>query len=275
MGWCVREADKARYIDAQTKFATEAYDRILTPRTQVSVMYGYQAFDFSSIGTSFHSNVIELMYGHRISGRMDFVIGAGPQLTKIQLACGLQFLGNPHCSGLNNAVGTIPDFRIGVAGQARLRYRFPKTSLTLSYERFITAGSGFFAGAQSDIARFKVERPLSRVWTGFTDIGYARNSRELPLTAAQLATCVPPGSTPGPGQTVCPGVDARTYAYGFAGLGLHRKFGRNFNGFVSYQFNELTFDNSYCGGTTVCSRIANRHVGTIGMDWTPRPIRLD
>jgi hypothetical protein len=37
----------------------------------------------------------------------------------------------------------------------------------------------------------------------------------------------------------------------------------------------LAFDHTYCGGVAVCSRISNRHVGTIGLDWTPRPIRID
>jgi len=35
----------------------------------------------------------------------------------------------------------------------------------------------FFAGAESDIGRFTVTRPLSRVWAVFGDAGYARNSR--------------------------------------------------------------------------------------------------
>ena len=63
--------------------------------------------------------------------------------------------------------------------------------------------------------------------------------------------------------------------YGFAGGGLHRAFGRDFHGFVSYQFNELAFDQSYCLANTACSRISNRQLVTFGLDWTPRPIRID
>jgi hypothetical protein len=37
----------------------------------------------------------------------------------------------------------------------------------------------------------------------------------------------------------------------------------------------LAFDNSYCGGLSPCSRISNRQVITFGLDWTPRPMRLD
>ncbi len=215
------------------------YNRTLTPHTQVAVVYGYQAFDFSSVGAAFHSNIIQLMYGHRISGRMDFLIGAGPQFTSIKLA---------------TVFGTVPDFRIGVAGRVVLRYQLRRTSLNLTYERFETSGSGFFAGAETDLARLRVERPLSRVWSSFADLGYTRNSRAQPDAV---------------------GVNANVYSLGFAGVGLHRAFGRSFHGFISYQIDELSFDKSLCGTSTSCNRISNRQVGTIGLDWTPRPIRID
>jgi hypothetical protein len=227
------------FIGSSQFSAQIGYNRLLSAHTQIALVYGYQGFDFSVFGTAFHSHVIQGVYGHRISGRMDLLVGAGPQFTII--------------SGSN--VG-VPVNKIGVAAQGRLRYRFPKTGLDLKYERFETSGSGFFAGAQSDIASFNVTRPLSRVWTGLADIGYSKNSRLQSGTGSE-------------------GVNASTYEYGFAGAALQRAFGRNWHGFVGYQFNELEFDRSYCGANAVCNRIGNRHVGTIGLDWTPRPIRID
>jgi hypothetical protein len=268
------------YLNNSQVSGQVGYNRSLTRMTQVAVVYGYQGFDFSSIGTAFHSHIIQLMYGHRITGRLDFLIGAGPQFTNIGIACSLfdLLLGNPHC-GVNasgNPTGSIPDFRIGVAGRMRLRYQFRHTSTSLLYERYQTSGSGFFAGAQTDLARFRVERPLSRVWNAFADIGFSRNSRLQPLTSQQQGNCVYPGETnPPQGLPPCPGLNAKVYDLGFAGVGVHRAFGRNFHGFLSYQFNELALDNSFCGGLPVCSRISNRHVITLGLDWTPRPIRID
>ncbi len=223
------------FIGSSQVSAQAGYNRILSSHTQIALVYGYQGFDFSVLGTAFHSHVIQGMYGHRISGRMDLLLGAGPQITL------LSFLG-------------VPDTRIGVAGQARLRYKFPKTSLDMSYQRYETSGSGFFAGAQSDIARLTVTRPLSRVWTAGADLGYSHNNR---LQAANG------------------GIAANTYSYGFAGVALHRAFGREFHGYASYQFNKLWFDQSFCQGTTPCNRISNRNVVTFGLDWTPRPIRID
>jgi hypothetical protein len=267
------------FIGSSQTSGQVGYNRILTPHTQIALVYGYQAFDFSVLGTAFHSQVIQLMYGHRISGRMDFLIGAGPQFTRIETACSVidLLLGVPSCSqdSSGNIVGSVPTTRIGVAGQARLRYKFTRTSLDLTYERFETNGSGLFAGAQSDIARLTVSHPLNRVWNAFADIGYSRNSRLQSLSSAQQATCVYPGQSNPDNLPPCPGIDANTYNYGFAGAGVHRAFGRSLHGYVSYQFNELEFDHSYCEGLAVCSRISNRNVVTFGLDWTPRPIRID
>ena len=258
------------------------YSRLITTKTQVAMVYGYQAFDFSVFGTSFHTHVVQLMYGHQITGRMDFLVAAGPQLTLIGTACSFIDVleANPHCS-FNQTTGvtegSIPDRRIGVAGQVRLRYKFTKTMLSLSYQRFETSGSGLFAGAQTDLARLGWERPLSRVWNVTADLGYARNSRLQSLESAQTGgTCVSQGTQSNPNNLpVCPGINANIYDYGYAGFAVHRTFGHDFHAFGSYQFNELSFDNSYCAGLSVCNRISNRNAITIGLDWTPRPIRID
>lgn len=234
-----------------------AYDRILNPKDQIALSYGYQGFDFSVVGTAFHSNVIQAMYGHRISGRMDFVISAGPQFTQInEQACSVPGVPASLCQGATGTVSTASVTRIGAAGRISLRYKFPRTTLAVSVQRYDTNGSGIFAGAETDTASLDASRPMGRVWDLFTDFGYSKNNQ------LQL-----PGSS----------VSATSFSYGFAGVGVHRQFGRSLRGFVSYQFNELGF-NTACplgSATGPCSNTSQRQVGSIGVDWTPRPIRLD
>src|SRR6202042_1577264 len=71
------------YIGSSQVSAQVGYNRELTSRTQIALVYGYQGFDFSVVGTAFHTHIIQGMYGHRISGRMDLLLGAGPQFTFI------------------------------------------------------------------------------------------------------------------------------------------------------------------------------------------------
>src|SRR5580692_602492 len=253
------------FIGSSQTSAQAGYNRILTSHTQIALVYGYQGFDFSVVGTAFHTQIVQGLYGHRISGRMDLLLGAGPQLT---------FLDLPSFTvvGGNLVPITVKDTRLGVAAQARLRYQLTRTSLDLTYKRFTTSGSGLFAGAQSDLVRLSATRPLTRVWSAFTDLGYSHNSRIQPLTNAQATAC---SGTSQPFMDICPANNANTYSFGFIGAGLHRSFGREFHRYVSYQFNELSFDHSYCPTASACSRIGNRNVATFGLDWTPRPIRLD
>ena len=241
--------------------AQAGYSRVLSAQTQVALMYGYQAFDFSTAATAFHSNIIQLMYGHRVTGRLDFLIAAGPQFTALGVpgeVCSRKTIppGLPcELAGYTNEPTTITDNRIGAAGRLRLRYKFTKTTLQGTYERYETPGSGIFAGAHTDLAILSAERPLTRVWSLSADMGYARNVRLEPSTE---------------------GVDATSYTYGFLGGALHRQFGHDFHAFVSYQFNELAFDHSFCDGVVgACNRISPRQVATFGLDWTPRPLRLD
>jgi len=200
---------------------------------------------------------------------MDFRVSAGPQFVEtdhLLTPASPTQVGNPQCLVTNSRQGrevACPenDSRISAAGRGSLLYRFPKVNLDLTYEHFTTGGSGLFAGAESDIAVLSANRPLGRKWDLHTDLGYSRNSRLLPSSCAS-------------GQN-CSGVNANVYQYGFAGVAVSRSLGRNFRTFARYQFNDLFFDNSYCGTVAHCNRSSQRQVGTIGLEWIPRPIRLD
>jgi hypothetical protein len=263
------------FIGSSQTSVQVGFNRVLNEHSQVALVYGYQGFDFSVIGTAFHSHLFQGLYGHRISGRLDFLIGAGPQLTFIDTqsaVCSDPTLIPILCQLFGGTLvpTTIKNTKVGAAAQVRLRYKFPRTSVDLQYQRFDTSGSGLFTGVQSNIVTFNVERPLSRVWDAFADIGYSTNSRLQPLSAEQLSQC---GS--GATQNLCPANNATGYDYGFFGGGVHRALGRTMHAFVSYQFNQLRFDPSFCTSGVPCNRISNRNVVTFGLDWTPRPIRID
>ena len=246
--------ENVNFIGSSEYTAQVAYDRELNPRNQVAISYGYQYFSFSTAGTAFHSQVVQLMYGHRVSGRMNFLVAVGPQITSInQQECALPIIPVTSCATFGAPVTTIGVTNLGVAGRASLRYKFPLTSLALSFQRYNTNGSGIFAGAETNIAQLDVARPITRIWDLFADVGYSKNS--------ELQT---PGAT----------VDATSFSYEYAGVGVHRQFGRSLRGFVSYQFNNLSFNNA-CPLGSACSNMAHNQVGSIGLDWTPRPIRID
>jgi hypothetical protein len=224
-------------INSRQASAQAGYSYQLNRKDHIALVYGFQDFHYPTVaGSSFFTHVTHVLYGHRISGRMNLLLGGGPQLTMI----------NSPTFGSTR--------RLSVSGRAILHYRFPRTSLALSYDRLNTNGSGFFLGATSDVMRFQVSRPLSRLWDVNGHLGYSHNTHLLPTVT---------------------GVDARSYNYIYAGGAAHRQLGKYWGLFFSYQFSNLAFDNSLCKTPGPCGNSSQRHVATVGVDWHPRPIRLD
>ena len=230
----------AGFIDSNQITGQVGYDYKLSRRSQVALVYGFQEFRYPNIpGSSFSTHVVNLMYGYRISGRMDFLVGAGPQVTLIH--------NSPLFGGSSN--------RVTVSARAGLRYRFPRTTMGIYYDRYNSSGSGYFVGAVSDVVRFSVSRPLTRMWTGTADIGYAHNS----ALQAGVLNFLPPSTN--------------SFHYVYAGAAVRRPLGRQFALFFSYQFDNLQFNGLNCTAGGSCE--SQRHVVAGGLDWHPRPILLD
>ena len=229
--------DTTGLVDSNQAAGQAAYDHTINRTDQVAIAYAVQELRFpQNAGSSSLTQRVHFIYGHRVSGRMDFVIGAGPQVTQVQ---------NP-INGSNTY--------ISASGDVRLRYRFTRTSMQLEYRHFNNNGSGYFLGASSDLAALSASRSLSRVWEGRTDLGFAY-SKGL-----------------GPNSNVTPATSNQHF---FAGAAVHRHIGRYSRGFISYQYSRVSFNNTVCVGTGNCGRTSNRQVGSIGFEWYPRPIRLD
>jgi hypothetical protein len=231
----------ANFIDSNQITAQVGYNYQLTRRSQIAVIYGFQDFQYPNIpGSSFDTQVINVLYGYRISGRMDFLVGAGPQFTSIN----------------NSAAFGGSSNQVTLSARAALRYRFPRTLVGIYFDRYDSAGSGYFAGAVSNVVRFSVSRPITRLWSATADIGYAHSSALQPTLAGPL----PPSTN--------------TFQYVYAGAAVHRPLGRHFALFFSYQFDDIWFNGSSCSAGTLCGS-APRNVAAVGLDWHPRPMRLD
>ena len=231
---------KAGLINSEQWTFQGGYSHMLGRRDQVAVVYGFQDFLFPlATGGDIQTNVLYLRYGHTLSGRMSLLVGAGPQRTSIYEP------GNP------SQVAT----RWSLSALARLHYKFSRTTTSLTYEKYTSTGSGFFAGADSQVVRLGLTHPLGRTWEFYGDLGYSYHKR----LQEQLF-----GGTAG-----------AHYSEGFIGAVLRKHLGRNFGLFGAYHFNEVAFDHSFCANGGSCSRISNRNIGSIGVDWHPRPVRIE
>ncbi len=226
-------------INSQLSSGQIGYDYLLNRHDRISATYAYQSFHFPSAGSgNINAHQWHLSYGHRISGRLNLVVGGGPQLIVFH---------RPLVSVAN---------RITATGRAQLSYQVSlRTSTQVSYMHYTSAGSGFFAGANTDLVQASANHIVGRFWSLNVDVGYSRNS--------QLQQSLGGTST------------AKTYEYWFGGSSIRRQLGRYFGAFVSYQYSDIRFNTSVCTNPGTCGTSSGRQVGLVGIDWHPHPFRLD
>jgi hypothetical protein len=215
------------------------YDYLLNRHDRISALYAYQSFHFPRSGSgNVNAHLWHFLYGHRISGRLNMVIGGGPQLIIF-----------------HSSLISLPN-RLTASGRAQLSYQVrSRTSTQVLYMHYTSPGSGFFAGANTDVVRASINQRVGRNWSFNADVGYSHNSR---LQQGSLGAS-----------------GAKTYQYWYGGSSIRRQLGRYFGAFVSYQYNDIRFNTSVCTIPGTCGTSSARHVGLVGIDWHPHPFRLD
>jgi hypothetical protein len=226
-------------INSQLSSGQIGYDYLLNRHDRVSATYSYQSFHFSRAGAgSVEAHQWHFLYSHRISGRLNLVVGGGPQLILF-----------------HHPLVPTPS-KITATGRAQLSYQLnQRTSTQISYMHYTSPGSGFFAGANTDVVSGSFNRQAGRNWTLSTNVGYSRNS-QLQLSTSGATT-------------------ATTYHYWYGGTSVRRQLGRYFGAFVSYQYSDIRFNASVCTVPGTCGTSSIQQIGLVGIDWHPHPFRLD
>jgi hypothetical protein len=222
-------------IDSDQITIQGGYSRLLSRRDRIGAIYAFQLFQFPQVTGG-------QIYNHIVNLRWSHTI-----IHRLSFTAGagpqytdLQLPGNtPHWS---------------VSARVQLRYKFVHSSMVASYEKLTSSGSGFFAAANTQAARLGYTRPLGRTWSFYGDLGYSHNKKLQSL---------------GPF-----GVNASSYNVGSAGAILRKHLGRTYDLFAAYRFAEVAFNTPVTfGGAS--GRIVQRNTGSVGVEWHPRPTRIE
>ena len=93
---------------------------------------------------------------------------------------------------------------------------------------------------------------FGRKWNGSLDFGYAYNTRLQNFVSGA-------------------GSSSKNYQYWYAGAALRRQLSEHFDVFGNYQFEN--FGTTCLAGSFICG--THQHLANVGVEWHPKPIRLD
>lgn len=236
-------------INSQETLGQVGYNHLLNRKDQVGVFYAFQELHFPVPGSgTVETQVWNGLYAHRITGKLNLVVGAGPEIVQVRTPPSIfLFLGIPikiPGSTTRTVSGT---------GTATVTYTASaRTAVNFSFVHYVTTGSGFFAGANTTAARAALTHGFGRKWNGGADLGYSRNTRLQSLVSGA-------------------GSSSQAYHFWYAGVSLRRQLGPHFDVFGNYQFDH--FGTTCTASSPICG--SHQHLVNLGIEWHPKPIRLD
>jgi hypothetical protein len=133
-------------------------------RNTVGVGYTNTMFKYDSVPVTMMTHGVELTFARRVTGRLSFEAGAGPQV-------------------LVTTIAGVDGNELLATGHLAIRRQDGRTASSLSYSHGVTGGSGVTPGAKTDQVMAGVDHAFSRGVTVMASTGFARNEAMLgPLT---------------------------------------------------------------------------------------------
>jgi hypothetical protein len=221
-------------IDGNEYIANVGYNYTLGKKDTLGMLYRFSAFRYIGNPQALDDQVVQLSYGRKITGRLAMQISGGPEITSFRVPIG-------------NASN-----HIGESVNASLNYATARNSLTLTYLRGVSNGSGVQFGSSTDQIQAVAGRRLSRQWQGNSNFGYARNGGLGNPTAGQSSQAI------------------NSY---YVGGGLSRPLGRDANVSFAYTAQIQHSNQAVCAAGT-CNTSFVQHQITLGFSWHARPFVL-
>jgi hypothetical protein len=159
------------FQDTSSISAGAGYNYLLSPLNSMSISYGFSRFTFSNLPFGADSHSVQLSFARRITGRLSFQIGAGPdvQVYKSPLA----------------APGTVLAWMLDTG----LSYQLRNWQTGFTYSHSLSGGSGLLEGAETDMFTGHLGRTFG-AWHGSLATGYSKNQS---LRQSSLSAVTPQG----------------------------------------------------------------------------------
>src|SRR6185437_2905318 len=213
--------------------ARVGYNYRMTRRDTIAVYYQFDQLRYSARTGTIENHLVEMSYGHQITGRLAFQAAAGPEISSY-----------PN-SVITGGVSTNSTTRISWSMNTGLTYQQQeRTALGLKYSHGVSGGSGIFLGAQSDRVSGTVNHQLPGIEMRLTG-GYSRNRG---LKAAGVTS------------------SGQVYDYWFGGVNFDRPLSRRWELRLAYELQYQQSNVAFCISTP-CGTSFTRHLVTLGVNW--------
>ncbi|MBS1800819.1 MAG: hypothetical protein JSS95_13470 [Acidobacteria bacterium] len=235
--------DQNAGLDTTSTTGQVAVNHTINIRNSVSLSAVYSAYDTSGLynnipgypvnNVTYQTKGLNLTYVHNWTRALASTVSAGPQW-------------------ISSSAAQVDPARVNAFVDAGLSYSRKLTSLGLHYNHGVNAGSGVFAGAESDSFSASVSHNFTRDWQASAVFNYIRSSR--------LLAVAPAGVSPN---------GAINTQYGT--LQVMHAFTRTVSGYASYSAQNQGVNN-VLAGQNIFNGLS--HSIAFGVSWTPRSTRL-
>jgi hypothetical protein len=213
-------------ISGDTEIFNAGYNYAITRKDYLGMIYRFSAFHYPGDPQALGDHVAQFVYGRRITGRLALNLAGGPEVTRFRVP-------------LNGSKQSVSG-----SGNGSLVYAFPLSTIRLSYSHGVTSGSGVFGGANTDQMSANWSRPLTRVWNGSFNFGYAKNRQIVTVR----------------------GLTSPTFDSWVLGAGLSRPLGRTANLSLGYQA-QIQVSNLALCSTPNCGTNYTTHQILLSFQW--------
>jgi len=211
------------------------YNYLLDRVNSITVFYRFNSLTFSGLSQGIQDHSVQLSYARRITGRLSFQVGAGPDVLEFR-------------SPLSG-----PSRVASWAGSAALKYQHRSFGVGLNYDHSLTGGSGLLLGAMTDLVFGTVSHAFNRTWEGAASVGYSANQ---------------------PLQQTTPNANTFYPKAWFGNVRVSRHFVGYGSLFLDYNISGQTGLAAICS-QAACRVNSRTNAVTIGYNWGLRPVVLE
>jgi len=210
------------------------YNYSLDRVNSIAVFYRFDDLSFPIVSERVKDHTAQFSYARRITGRMNFQVSAGPDILESK----------SPISG--------PNRTISWAASASFKQQYRLLAVGLTYDHYLTGGSGILVGAKTDLVAGSLDRTLNRNWHGAISVGYSRN-QPLQGTNANASLSSPQAW--------------------FGSVRVSRQFVRYGSFFFAYGASKQSALASICS-LPACNVASLIQTISVGYNWGLRPIAL-